>query len=459
MEEFRVERDSLGEVRVPASAYWGAQTQRALENFRISRRRFPRRFLEALGLLKWAAARANAELGRLDAALADAIAGAAAEVREGRLDAEFPLDVFQTGSGTSTHMNANEVIASRASELLGGRRGERRVHPNDHVNAGQSSNDVMPSALHVAARVALEGDLVPALERLRGALAAKARAFDGVVKLGRTHLMDATPLRLGQEVGGWAAQIEYGIARARRAGAALRELALGGTAVGTGLNAAPGFARRAIALVSAETGLDFVEAADHFEAQAARDASVEASGALRAIACSIRKVAGDLRLLASGPRGGLAELRLPAVQPGSSIMPGKVNPVICEAAELAAAQVVGNDAALVLGALSAQLELCAAVPLIADNLLESIELLAGASRALAERCVDGIEADADRCRELVLRSTALATALAPRLGYDRAAELAHEAFASGRTLLEVARERRVLPDDELARLLDPLAQT
>jgi fumarate hydratase class II len=455
----RSERDALGPIAVPEAAYWGAQTQRALENFRISGVRFPRRFLWALGLIKGCAAEANRELGELEPRIAGAVIAAAAEVERGELDAEFPLDVFQTGSGTSTNMNANEVIAARASERLAGTRAGRLVHPNDHVNRSQSSNDVMPSALHVAAREAIERELVPALARLRAALAAKASAFDGVVKIGRTHLQDATPVRLGQEFAGWAAQVAHGERRARQAADALAELALGGTAVGTGLNAPHGFAARAIAGISARTGRAYREAGDHFEAQGARDAAVEASGALRTIACSLAKIANDVRLLAMGPRCGLAELQLPAVQPGSSIMPGKVNPVMCEALVMVAGQVVGNDAAVAFGGLGGQLELNACLPLVARNLLESIEILAAGARAFAERCVEGIEADEARVRALVERSLAMATALAPRIGYDAAAAIAKEAFATDRTVREVARERSGLPPDDLDRLLDPRRQT
>jgi fumarate hydratase class II len=356
-------------------------------------------------------------------------------------------------------MNANEVIAGRASEILSGKRGSKLVHPNDHVNRGQSSNDVIPSALHVSVRQAIVEDLIPALERLRAALARKADEFDAVVKLGRTHLQDATPVRVGQELRGWAVQIELGIERARRGAEGLRELALGGTAVGTGLNAHPQFAKRAIALISEQTGQTYVEARDHFEAQGARDAAVEASGELKTIACSLMKIANDLRLLASGPRGGIAELALPALQPGSSIMPGKVNPVICEAVTMVAAQVIGNDAAIAVGGLSGQLELNAFVPLIAVNLLQSVELEARVARALAEKCVDGITVDEERCRSLVEGSLAMCTALAPAIGYDAAASIAKEAWETGRTVREIAMARKVLPPEELERLLDPLRQT
>ena len=453
----RVERDSMGPMEVPADALWGASTQRAVLNFPVSGERFPRRFVAALGLVKAAAAAANGALGVLDAQRAAAIEAAAREVAAGRWDDQFVVDVFQTGSGTSTNMNANEVIASRARQLLGD--GVLPVHPNDHVNASQSSNDVIPTALHVAARVAIAEDLLPALARLAASLRAKAQAFDDVVKIGRTHLMDATPVRLGQEFAGWARQIERAAERVAAAGEDLAELPLGGTAVGTGINCPPGFAARAIARIAAETGLAFREAQDHFEAQGARDAAVAASAALRGAAVALFKIANDVRLLASGPRCGLAELRLPPVQPGSSIMPGKVNPVICESVIQVAAQVVGNDAAVALGGMTGQLELNAMIPLIARNLLESIRLLAAAARLFAERCIDGIEADRERAAELVERSLAMVTVLAPRIGYDRAAEIAKEAARSGRTVREICLEQAVLPADELETLLDARSQT
>jgi fumarate hydratase class II len=454
--EQRVERDSLGEMEVPVEALWGASTQRAVLNFPISGERFPRRFLQALGWVKEAAALANRELGVLDAERVGAIARAAREVAEGRWDDHFPLDVFQTGSGTSTNMNANEVIARRAMQLLDG---SLSVHPNDHVNASQSSNDVIPTALHVSARQGLHEDLLPALERLGECLRRKAAAFDPVVKLGRTHGMDAVPVRLGQEFAGWARQVELGGARVRRAGSGLAELALGGTAVGTGLNCPPGFAATAIARISERAALAYREAEDHFEAQGARDAALEASGQLRTLAVSLAKIAGDVRLLGSGPRAGIGELVLPAIQPGSSIMPGKVNPVICEAVTQVAAQVVGNDAAVAAGALGGFLELNVYVPVIARNLLESIRLLARAADVFVEKCLSGIEADRERAESLVERSLAMATALAPAIGYDRAAEIAKRAFATGRTIREICQEEEVVPRDELEALLDPRRQT
>jgi fumarate hydratase class II len=404
--------------------------------------------------VKAAAAATNAELGVLPPECARAIEAAALEVAEGRHDAHFVVDVFQTGSGTSTNMNANEVIARLASRRLG-----EAVHPNDHVNASQSSNDVIPTTLHVAARVALHRDLLPALERVAGTLRAKAEALDDVVKIGRTHLMDATPVRLGQELSGWARQVELGMARVGRASEELAELALGGTAVGTGLNCPPGFAPAAIARLSEATGLAFREASDHFEAQGARDAAVQASAAVRTVAISLSKVANDLRLLASGPRCGLAELRLPAVQPGSSIMPGKVNPVLCESVVQVGAQVVGNDAAVALGGLGGHLELNAMIPLIARNLLESIRLLARVCDVFEERCLRGLEADRERAEALVEGSLAMVTVLAPRIGYDAAAAIAKESAETGRTVREICHEREVLAREELDALLDPRAQT
>ena len=450
----------MGEVKVPAGAYYGATTQRAHENFPISGVRFPRVFLRALGMIKRAAAEVNEELGLLEPRLARAIAQAAQEVEEGRLDGEFVLDVFQTGSGTSTNMNANEVVANRAIEILGGARGSKSpVHPNDHVNLGQSSNDVIPTATHVAAVLAITEKLAPALERLERALRAKAAEFDDVVKAGRTHLQDATPVRLGQEFGGYATQVAHG--RRRLAGAMedLAEVALGGTAVGTGLNAHPEFAPKVIARLAQRTGIPLREAEDHFEAQGARDAVVQASGALKTIAVSLTKVANDVRLLASGPRCGLGEISLPETQPGSSIMPGKVNPVMAEALLQACAQAIGNDLAVTLGGQNGAFELNTAMPLMARNLLESIEILANAAEAFRERCVDGIAADEERCRDLADRTLMLTTALAPAIGYDKAAALAKEALESGETLAAVAARRKVLPQEELDRLLDPMAMT
>jgi fumarate hydratase class II len=456
-EEMRVERDSLGDVEVPASALWGASTQRAVLNFPVSGEKMPLRLIHALGLVKAAAAVANRELGVLDEPRARAIEQAAREVAEGRHDAHFVVEVFQTGSGTSTNTNANEVIARLAEQRLG-RKGET-VHPNDHVNRSQSSNDVMPTALHLAARLAIHQNLLPALRRLHACLVRKAADFDDVVKIGRTHLMDATPLRFSQEIGGWARQIELGVARAEAASEALSELALGGTAVGTGLNRPEGFPERAIEDLERASGLRFRPAGDRFEAQAARDASVEASGALRTIAVSLFKIASDVRLLASGPRCGLGELRLPALQPGSSIMPGKVNPVICESVTQVAVQVIGHDAAIATAGLSGQLQLNAFLPLIARNLLESVRLLANVSNLFVERCLDGLEVDRERAGAWVEQSLALVTALVPAIGYDAAARIAEQCAETGKTLREICLEQRVLSPEQLDRLLDARAQT
>ncbi len=456
----RTEKDSMGEVEIPEDALWGAQTQRAVTNFPISGLRFGRRFIEALGLVKRACAQANVELGILDEEAGGAIVRACEEVIAGSWDDQFPVDVFQTGSGTSTNMNANEVIANRAIQILGGEVGSRSpVHPNDHVNRGQSSNDVIPTAVHVAAVTAIRDDLIPSLWHLRDALSAKAAAFDGVVKIGRTHLQDATPVRLGQEFGGYASQVEKGIERAERAASALRELPLGGTAVGTGVNAPRGFAAKAIARLNEAHGTDFVEAANHFEANAARDGIVETSGLLRTIAVGLSKIADDVRWLGSGPRSGLGELRLPAVQPGSSIMPGKVNPVMAEALIMVAAQVCGHDTTIAMAGAGGHFELNTMVPVMAHDLLNSIAWLSGAVRAFTDRCIAGLEVDEACCRREVEESLALATTLAPVIGYDAAAEISEEAYRSGRTVREVALERKVLPADELERVLDARRMT
>jgi len=457
--QFRIEKDSMGEVRVPQDAYYGAQTQRAIDNFPISQRRFPREFIRALGLIKQAAARVNRELGLLEERLTDPIVRAAQEVVDGRFDADFAIDIYQTGSGTSTNMNANEVIANRAIELAGGTRGSRMIHPNDHVNLCQSSNDVIPTAIHVAALERIEKHLLPALRQLHWALAAKAKEFDDVMKIGRTHLMDATPIRLGQEFSGYARQVELGIQRIERTRASMAELALGGTAVGTGLNAHPEFAKRVIAKLSEVTGIEFREAENHFEAQGAQDAVVEASGALRTVAVSLMKIANDIRWLGSGPRCGIGELRLPELQPGSSIMPGKVNPVIPESVIQVCAQVLGNDTVVTLGGQWGVLELNTMLPVMASNLLESIHILGTAAANFAERCIAGIQADRQRCTELIEQSQAMCTALAPEIGYDAAAQIAKESFASGKTVRQIATERRVLPEDRLNELLDPRRMT
>ena len=460
MTETRTERDSLGEVQVPATAYYGAQTQRALENFPVSGLRFPRRFIGALGMIKSEAAAVNAELGAIDTVLAAPIGQAADEVAEGRLDKHFPLDIFQTGSGTSTNMNANEVIANRAIEILGGEMGSKSpVHPNDDVNAGQSSNDVIPTAIHVAAYGAMTEDLIPALKHLEEALDRKAHEFDAIVKIGRTHLQDAVPIRLGQEFSGYAKQIDNGIARLAAVQPRLAELALGGTAVGTGLNAHPEFASGVIDRLAVRTGHPFVPAPNKFEAMAAKDAAVECSGALKTIAVSLTKIANDIRWLGSGPRCGIGEITLPSLQPGSSIMPGKVNPVIPESVLMVAAQVLGNDVTISAGGMSGNFELNVMMPVIAYNLLQSVEILANSSRLLADRCISGLQANAQRCEALVEESLAMVTALAPAIGYDQAAEIAKEAFATGRTVRELCTEKQVLPSDELQRILDARAQT
>ncbi|MGE0886711.1 MAG: class II fumarate hydratase [Blastocatellales bacterium] len=454
MKDYRIEKDSLGEMQVPANAYYGAQTARAVHNFPISDLRFPRRFIRALGLIKRACARVNAEAGDLEPRIADVIEKAAMEVVEGRLDEEFVVDVFQTGSGTSTNMNANEVIANRAAEILGEKRGSKAVHPNDHVNMSQSSNDVFPTAIHVAAASAITEELIPALRILKNALSAKASEFDSVLKTGRTHLMDATPILVGQEFGGYAEQVAKGIERITRARNSLFELPLGGTAVGTGLNRRPDFPAKVIALLAADTNLPFREAINHFEAQAARDACVEVSGVLKTIACGLIKIANDIRWMGSGPRAGLAEITLPAIQPGSSIMPGKVNPVICEAVMMVGAQVIGYDATIGICAMNGNFELNTMMPVLAYDLLQSIHLLANVSRVFADKCISGITVNAERCRELAERNLTIVTALAPRIGYDKAAEIAKAAFVSGRSVREIAREQKVLSEEEIESLLD-----
>jgi len=445
-------------VQVPEEAYYGASTMRAVLNFPISGLRFPRRFIRALGLIKRSAAEVNAELGLVESRLAEAIVRAAEEVAEGRLDDQFVVDIFQTGSGTSTNMNANEVIANRAAELLGGQRGSKLVHPNDHVNLGQSSNDVIPTAIHLSALLAIREELVPALSALQASLAAKAQEFWPVVKTGRTHLQDATPIRLGQEFLGYAGQVERAIRRLERAATELEEVALGGTAVGTGLNTHPLFAARVCERLSAATGLAVRETDNHFQAQSSLDAVVGCSGALRAAAIALFKVANDICWLASGPRAGLGELSLPEVQPGSSIMPGKVNPVIPEALIQVCAQVIGNDTTVALAGERSFFELNTMMPVAAYNLLQAIELLAAGARNFAERCVDGLQAR-ERGPELVEKGLGMATALAPIIGYDAAAEIAKEAAASGRTIREVARERTGLSDEDLRRALDPTSMT
>ena len=459
----RTESDSLGDVSVPAGALYGAQTARAAENFPISGRRMDRRFIAALGMIKSAAAAAHQKAGRLEAKTADAIIAAAAEVTEGKLDEHFVVDVFQTGSGTSSNMNANEVIANRAIQILGGKLGSKQpVHPNDHVNLGQSSNDVIPSAAHVAAALAIHTELVGALKSLRSALGEKAEQFDAVVKVARTHLQDAVPIRLGQEFSGYAAAVGEAIGALEVALAGLCELAIGGTAVGTGLNAPPALAGEICRTIAAATRLPFREAANHFAAHTVPLAAVGASAALRTTAIALSKVANDIRWLGSGPRCGLGELKLPALQPGSSIMPGKVNPVIPEAVVQVACQVIGYDAAIAsaaTGGVGSILEMHLAWPLIAANLLTSASLLTGAAKVLAEKCVAGLAADEDRCRELLERSLMPATALAPKIGYDAAADLAKEALKTGKTIRQVALARGLLSEKELDELLDLRGQT
>ncbi len=455
----RVERDSMGEVEVPRDALFGAQTRRALDNFPISGIRFPRRFIEALGAIKLEAANVNHELGGLDENLRDAIVAAAEEVVEGTLDKDFVLDIFQTGSGTSTNMNANEVISNRAVQALGGELGSKDpVHPNDHVNRGQSSNDVIPTAIHLAALISIERDLLPALHKLRDALGDKSVEFDAVVKTGRTHLQDATPIRLGQEFLGYAGQIERGIGRVEKAREDLAEVALGGTAVGTGVNTHPEFASRVCERLSQRFDVQIRETENHFQAQSAMDAAVFASGALKTVAVSFLKIANDVRFLGAGPRANLAEIALPEVQPGSSIMPGKVNPVIAESAAMVSAQVVGNDATVALAGASGNFELNVMLPVIAHNLLQSIELLATTADNFTDQLVVGLTAT-DRGPALVEQGLMLATALAPEIGYDRAADLSKEAYKAGKTIREVAREKTDLSEEELDRLLDARKMT
>jgi fumarate hydratase, class II len=441
----RTEADSFGTILVPEEAYYGAQTQRAIDNFPVSGLALPPAFIRTLGLVKQCASSVNRELGLIEHNLAEAIRLAAREVVEGKLDHQFLVDVFQTGSGTSTNMNANEVIAGRANEMLTGVRGGKSpVHPNDHVNLCQSSNDVIPSVIHIAALTGIRNRLLPSLDTLHRSLTQKSREFLNVIKMGRTHLQDAVPIRLGQEFKGYARQVELGLRRIKGTEGSLSELAIGGTAVGNGVNAHPEFARRVIALISAETGCSFTEAVDHFEAQAAQDAAAETSGALKNVAVSLCKIANDVRWLASGPRCGLGEINLPSLQPGSSIMPGKVNPVIPEVVLQVTAQVIGNDAAITAGCQGGYFELNTMLPLIAYNLLQSISLLTSAATLFAEKCIDGISANAERCASTIEQSLALATYLVPLIGYDRAAEIAQEAYRTGKTVREVALSAKLL---------------
>ena len=447
----RTERDSMGEMQVPLDAMYGASTARAVENFPVSGVRFPREFIKALGHIKQAAAGVNVGLGRLDSRVADLVAQAAAEVADGRWDVHFPLDIFQTGSGTSTNMNANEVIAQRCKQLEGG----SAVHPNDHVNMGQSSNDVIPTAMHVAAADLLVHHLLPALSHLHGCLLDKSAASMDVVKIGRTHLMDATPITLGQEISGWARQVELGMARLEACLPRICELAQGGTAVGTGLNTHPEFGARMAEALSAMYGIAFDEAGNHFEAQAAQDAAVELSGALKVVAVSLLKIANDVRLLNMGPRCGIGEITVPAVQPGSSIMPGKVNPVIAESLAQVCAQVIGNDAAITVGGASGLLDLNVMLPVMAHNLLESERLLSGAAMMFADKCIAGMSPNAEKCEQQIEWSMSMVTSLAPRIGYEKAADIAKRAVSEGKTVRQVCLDLEVLPEQELDALLDP----
>jgi len=455
----RIEKDSLGEVSVPEEALYGAQTQRAVDNFPISSLRFQRRFIEALGTVKLCAARANVQLGLLDEATGQLIEDAAGSVKNGLHDDQFVIDIFQTGSGTSTNMNANEVISNLATEAAGGARGTKTVHPNDHVNMSQSSNDVIPTAIHISVRVAIERELLPALDRFATELERKAAEFDDVVKSGRTHLMDATPVRLGQEFGGYAAQVRQSIGRVKRASDELAELAQGGTAVGTGINVHPGFPKLVIEEISAETGLAFREADNHFEAQAARDACVSVAGALNATAVSLLKIANDIRWLSSGPTSGIFEISLPAIQPGSSIMPGKVNPVMSEALMMVAARVMGNATTVTVCGQHGNFELNVMMPILAFALLESVSILANGVDAFRTRCLEGIKANAERCTELLERNPSIATALNTAIGYDAAAKVAKKAAAEGKAVTQVVMEEGILSEDELRKVLDVRSMT
>jgi fumarate hydratase class II len=470
MNDFRIEQDSMGEVRVPATAYYGAQTQRAVENFPISGMPLPLPLVHALGLVKYAAGVANRDLGklsgtgkvRLDAKQIEAMLSSAKEVAEGKLDGEFPIDVFQTGSGTSSNMNANEVIANRAIELLGGDRfaKDKPVHPNDHVNMGQSTNDMFPTAIHVAVARQIHDRLIPALERFRGTLARQAKAWDRIIKIGRTHLADATPLRLGQEFAGFARQLELSVERARRALAAVLELPAGGTAVGSGINTHPEFGKRVAAALEKETGIRFVEAVNHFEANAQRDGLVECHGQLRTIAVTLFNVTNNIRWLGSGPRCAFYEVKLPDRQPGSSIMPGKVNPVLCESMMQVCARVMGNDQALaVSGAAGGQFQLNIMMPVMGQTTLESIALLAGATAAFVDLCAEDMEANPEACEASVEKSLSMVTSLNPHIGYERAAAIAKEAFKTGKTVRQLCEEQKILPPDVLKAALDPMSMT
>jgi len=458
--EYRIENDSMGSVRVPKGAYYGAQTQRAVENFPISGWRFQREMIHALGLIKFASAKTNFNLGLMERRMARAIEKASEEVMQGRWDDQFVVDIYQTGSGTSTNMNANEVIANRANEILGGQKGiYKPVHPNDHVNLCQSSNDVFPSVIHIATVNLLQNKLIPGLKNLHQALRKKEKEFHSILKIGRTHLQDATPVRLGQEFGGYARQVQLGIRRIQKAMESLYELPLGGTAVGTGINTHPFFAKKAISMLNERTGEQFHEATDHFEAQGAKDALMEMSGALKTVAVSLTKIANDIRWMGSGPRCGIGEIRIPETQPGSSIMPGKVNPVIPESLIQVCAQVIGNDTAITLGGLGGHLELNMMMPLIAHNLLQSIRLLANGARNFSQKCIEGLEADQERCEEMIEKSLALVTALAPRTGYNEAARIARKAYENRKTIRQVLEEEKLFSKKDLDHLLDPRSMT
>ncbi|RMG34459.1 MAG: class II fumarate hydratase [Planctomycetota bacterium] len=470
MTEFRIEHDSMGDVRVPAQAYYGAQTQRAVENFPISGRRLPPQLIHAIGWVKYACAVANRDLGKLagfkKAPLSppqiDALLQACREVAEGRFDDQFPVDVYQTGSGTSSNMNANEVIANRAIEISGGDRfaKEKPIHPNDHVNMGQSTNDTFPTAIHVALAREIKEDLIPALQSMHAALAEKAAAWDDIIKIGRTHLMDATPIRLGQEFSGFARQLELSVERAQRALNAVLELPVGGTAVGTGINTHPEFGRRVAAVLAEQLGIPFVEAKNHFEANAQRDGLVECHGELRTIAVTLFNVSNNIRWLGSGPRCGFYEVKLPDLQPGSSIMPGKVNPVLCESMMQVAATVIGHDATITLsGASGGQFQLNIMMPVMGAAAIEDVSIMANVTRVFTERCVKGMEANREACESAVERSLSMVTSLNPYIGYEKAAELAKEAYRTGKTIRQLCEEKQILPPDVLKEVLDPYRMT
>ncbi len=456
----RKEKDSMGDMQIPDDAYYGAQTQRAVENFPISGITISKTMIQALGKIKRSAAIVNHELGLLDDDRKNAIVQASDEIIEGKFDSQFPVDIYQTGSGTSSNMNCNEILSNRASEIMGGKIGAKDpVHPNDHVNLGQSSNDVIPTAIHIAANTMLEEELIPALQNLANELDKKATAFSDIVKIGRTHLQDATPITLGQEFSGYAQMVKNGIKRIQNAQGFLSELALGGTAVGTGINTKAQFGTHMAKEITRFTGITFVEASNHFEAQGAQDAAVETSGALKTVAVSLSKIANDIRWLGSGPRAGLGELILPAVQPGSSIMPGKTNPVICEAMIQACAQVIGNDLAITIGGQGGVFELNLMLPLIAHNLTNSITILSNGTIVFTEKLIIGLKANKEKCAGYIEGSLAMCTSLAPVIGYDKAADIAYKAYNSGKTVREIAIEENVLDKDKLNELLDPVSMT